>query len=58
MTSKNLKSDKPCGADAQIKTWFIVKYDGLHTLSFHQKKQNDLVYHAYHVNNDKRKKYI
>jgi hypothetical protein len=48
--------DKACGVDAQIKTWFIMKYDDLHTLSFHQKEQKDLVYHAYHVNNDRRKK--
>jgi hypothetical protein len=58
MTSKNWKSDKASGVDAQINTRFIMKYDGLHTLSFHQKGQKDLVYHAYHVNNDRRKKLI
>jgi hypothetical protein len=58
MTSNNWKSDKACGVDAQIKTWFVMKYDGLHTLSCHQKKKKDLVYHAYHVNNDRRKKLI
>jgi hypothetical protein len=44
MTSKNWKSDKACGVNAKIKTWFIMKYDGLHTLSCHQKEQKDLVY--------------
>jgi hypothetical protein len=33
-----------------------MKYDDLHTLSFHQKEQKDLVYHAYHVINDRRKR--
>jgi hypothetical protein len=54
MTSKNWKSDKACGVDAQIKTWFIMKYDGLHALSCHQKEQKDIVYHAYHVNNGRK----
>jgi hypothetical protein len=56
LRSKNCKSDKACEVDAHIKTWFIIKYDGLHRLSFHQKEQNDLFHHAYHVNNDKKKK--
>jgi hypothetical protein len=33
-----------------------MKYDDLRTLSFHQKEQKDLVYHANYVNNDRRKK--
>ncbi len=31
-----------------------MKYDGLHTLSCHQKEQKDVVYHVYHVNNNSR----
>jgi hypothetical protein len=50
MTIKIWKSDKACRVDAQIKTRFLMKLDGLHTLSFHPKEQKDLVYHAYHVN--------
>ncbi len=57
MRNKNWKIDKACGVDAQIKTWFIMKYDGLHTLSCHQKEQKDLVYLAYPINNS-RKNYI
>jgi hypothetical protein len=26
-----------------------MKYDDLHTFSYHQKEQKDLVYHDYHV---------
>jgi len=58
MTSKDWKNDKACGVDAEMKTSFIMKYDGLHTLSFPPKEQKDLVYHAYHVNNDRGKKLI
>jgi hypothetical protein len=58
MTNKNWKSVKACRVDAQIKTRFIMKYDGLHTLSFPPKEQKDLVYHAYHVNNGRRKNNI
>jgi hypothetical protein len=58
MRNKNWKSDKACGVDAQIKTWFIMKYDGLHTLSCHQKEQKDLVYLAYPINNSRKNLYI